>query len=88
MGRSAKSWARKATTLRWATKRASSSRPAGVRLLSWMPLTSEPIVGVRWLTWVPVGSRFGKLGSASLPCSLCSKGSRGGYFCSGFHVGR
>lgn len=46
MGRSAKSWSRKATTLRLATRWASCDLPAVERALSWTPRISVPIVGV------------------------------------------
>lgn len=68
-GTSAKSWSRKATTLRWATKRASWSFPAAVSLLSWTPVTSEPMLGVSFWILLPSGRRSLKVGSASLPCS-------------------
>lgn len=88
MGRSAKSWSRKATTFRWATRSASSSFPALVRDESWIPDTSEPMDGVRWVMFEPAGRRFLNIGSAARPGSVWVNGSRGGYFSEWSHVGR
>jgi len=57
-------------------------------LLSWTPEISDPMLGVISEIEVPSQSRSLKLGSASLPRSICSKGSSGGYFCAGSQVGR
>lgn len=65
IGKSLKSWERKMTTFRWATRRASSSLAWGVRLLSWTPVTTEPVKGVKCLMWA-LELRLGKVESASL----------------------
>ena len=68
IGNSLKSWERKTTTLRLATRRAISSFALGVRLLSWIPVMAEPVAGVKLLMQA-LGLRLGKVGSASLAWS-------------------
>lgn len=51
-------------------------------------MTSEPVVGVSFWILEPGPSRSEKEGSASRPCSVCVKGSRGGYFSEWSQIGR
>ena len=68
IGKSLRSWERKTTTLRLATRRAISSFAFDVRLLSWSPVMAEPVLGVKFLMQA-LRLRMGKVGSASLAWS-------------------